>query len=75
MPFIDEINAPENLSLPLYQNQSSGQIRKGSPGPPTYTEMYSPSGSSPGDHQMGSQYLMMSPGADFGRRYISKYIW
>lgn len=68
MPYIDEINTHGNLSLPIYQSQNVGQTRKGSPGPPTYTEMYSPSGSSPGDHQMGSQYLMMSPGADFGRR-------
>lgn len=69
MPFIDEINTHGTLSLPIYQNQS-GPPRKGSPGPPVYTEMYSPSGSSPGDHPMGSGYMIMSPGADFGRRFV-----
>lgn len=59
-----------SLNLPISQNQTN---RKGSPAPPTsssiernYMEMYSPSGSSPGE-QAGNAYMPMSPGIDFSR--------
>lgn len=59
------------LSLPIQSSQAAGP-RKGSPAPPlAYMEMYSPCGSSPGDHQMGTGYMIMSPGVDFSRRYVS----
>lgn len=67
LSFIDK-TPNGSLSLPIQQNQIGGP-RKGSPAPPTaYMEMYSPCGSSPGDHQMSSGYMVMSPGIDFGRR-------
>lgn len=72
-----------SLTLPIHPSAStlssttmtaaSAMSRKGgSPAPSmAYMEMYSPCGSSPGDHQMGpGGYMIMSPGIDFAARSI-----
>lgn len=67
LPFIDK-TPNGSLTLPIQPNQIGS--RKESPAPSMgYMEMYSPCGSSPGDHQIGpTGYMIMSPGLDFGRR-------
>lgn len=52
-------NTPNgSLTLPIQSSQAAGPRK----------EMYSPCGSSPGDHQMSTGYMIMSPGVDFTRR-------
>lgn len=63
-----------SLSLPIqpHHQPTINGLRKGSPAAPvSYMERYSPCGSSPSENQVNTGgYMLMSPGAEIGRRYV-----
>lgn len=77
LPFVERATnsgAPSagSLSLPIqpHQQMAVNGLRKGSPAAPvSYMDRYSPCGSSPGENQVNTAgYMLMSPGAEIGRR-------
>lgn len=78
LSFVEQNNTPSagSLSLPIQpqNNPSINGLRKSSPAAPiSYMDRYSPCGSSPGDNQVTpGGYMLMSPGADIGRRSVKR---